>query len=76
MNDRIRELASVAWAAQTKLNEDLLSDFVKLIVQECVQELEVSKKCDPYNGNLFDCEYNTCINEQITMLKQHFGIEE
>ena len=49
--------------------------FALLIVRECVQELETSRKCDPYNGDLFDCEYNTCINEQTTMLKEHFGVE-
>jgi len=50
--------------------------FVELVVQECIRELETSRKCDPYTGNLFDCEYNICINEQTIMLKEHFGVEE
>jgi hypothetical protein len=50
--------------------------FAELIVRECISELEISKKVDPYTGVLFDCEYNKCIDEQSTMLKEHFGVEE
>ena len=45
------------------------------VVGECIQELKTSMKGDPYTGNLFDCEYNTCINEQIAILKDRFGIQ-
>jgi hypothetical protein len=56
--------------------EAAMTKFAELIVRECIRELEISRKCDPYTGDLFDCEYNTCIKEQSIMLKEHFGVEE
>jgi hypothetical protein len=50
--------------------------FAQLIIKECMKELEASKRCDPYTGDLFDCEYNTCLNDQIKVLIDHFGVEE
>jgi hypothetical protein len=38
--------------------------------------LGISKKCDPYTGELFVCEHNAVLDEQIDMLKEHFGVEE
>ena len=82
MTKRIQKLAEQAKnSVPTGLDVDKWIEFynqkfAELIVRECVQELETSRKCDPYNGDLFDCEYNTCINEQTTMLKEHFGVEE
>jgi hypothetical protein len=81
MNERIKELLiqSEVFNKDGTVLKDVtgyeLNKFALLIVRECVQELETSRKCDPYNGDLFDCEYNTCINEQTTMLKEHFGVE-
>lgn len=49
--------------------------FAELIVQACIEELETSKRCDPYTGELFTCEYNDCLNDQIAMLKEEFGIK-
>ena len=53
-----------------------LEKFAELIVKECVQEMETSKRCDPYTGELFVSEYNRTIDEQISVLKEHFGVEE
>ena len=67
------------WDEQAEVDiEDFISveKFAELIVRECISELEISKKVDPYTGVLFDCEYNKCIDEQSTMLKEHFGVEE
>jgi hypothetical protein len=50
--------------------------FAELIVQDCIAEFETSKRCDPYTGELFKCEYNECLDDQITALKEHFGVEE
>ena len=81
MNERIKELIDKAttieehgWGASYE-NFDK-EKFAKLIVKECIRELEISRKCDPYTGDLFNCEYNTCINEQTIVLKEHFGVEE
>ena len=79
MNKRIKELAEQAGYSKDYLEIGLPSNmekFAELIVRECILELEISRKCDPYTGDLFDCEYNTCINEQTIMLKEHFGVEE
>jgi hypothetical protein len=51
-----------------------IEKFGKLIIQDCIKELEISKRGDPYTGNLYDCEYNTCINEQIQILNARFGV--
>jgi hypothetical protein len=81
MNERIRELAEQAGYTKDMFgigHWDMpeCQKFAELIVQECISELEISKKVDPYTGVLFDCEYNKCIDEQSTMLKEHFGVEE
>jgi hypothetical protein len=78
MNERIKELAHEA-GLPTYNPEGIptkLEKFAELIVRECIRELEISRKCDPYTGDLFDCVYNTCIKEQSIMLKEHFGVKE
>jgi hypothetical protein len=75
MNIRLQELINQSKRLPYEHNVSLES-FAELIVRECIRELEISRKCDPYTGNLFDCEYNTCIKEQTTVLKEHFGVEE
>lgn len=68
--------AQGCWDEMDDYTKQGIEKFAELIVQECIKELEISRKCDPYTGNLFDCEYNTCIKEQSIMLKEHFGVEE
>ncbi len=53
----------------------MVQKFAELIVQKCVQELEASKKGDIYTGDLFNCEWNDCIDSQIAMLKEEFGLD-
>jgi hypothetical protein len=48
--------------------------LAELIVQECIQQLEIGKKCDPYTGELFTCEHNDNIDYQIKVLKEHFEV--
>jgi hypothetical protein len=89
MNDRIKELAllsanEIADSFSPGFFDDrMVKDvaeinkiFAVLIIKECIKELEISKKGDPYTGDVYDCEYNTCIDDQITVLKEHFGVEE
>jgi hypothetical protein len=83
MNERIKELAEQAriYALTLENRVDDCNDvfeqkFAELIVRECVQEMETSKRCDPYTGELFVSEYNRTIDEQISVLKHHFGVEE
>ena len=84
MNERIRELAlragfqyikdeGIGWAGNYNSS---LPKFAELIVKECILELGISKKCDPYTGELFVCEHNAVLDEQIDMLKEIFGVEE
>ena len=82
MNERINELAEQAFdkanngtISDIKIPKEFIEKFAELIVRECIRELEISRKCDPYTGDLFDCEYNTCIKEQSIMLTEHFGVE-
>jgi hypothetical protein len=46
------------------------------LCRECVEQLEIGKKCDPYTGELFICERNDDIDYEIAVLKEHFGVKE
>jgi hypothetical protein len=74
MNPKIQELVNQSKRLPYEHNVSL-ENFAELIVAECIQELLISQRCDPYTGDLFNCEYNTCINEQIQVLKTHFEIK-
>ena len=78
MNERIRELAHKAGLPtyNPKGIPTKLEKFAELIVAECILELGISKKCDPYTGELFVCEHNAVLDEQIDMLKEIFGVKE
>ncbi len=81
MNKRFRLLSDQAHEFALKTIEygenfgDIwIEKFGKLMINDCIKELEISRRGDPYTGNLYDCEYNTCINEQIQVLKARFGV--
>ena len=77
MNDRYRELAREAGLLvhNPEKMPTKLGRFAELMISDCIKELEISRRGDPYTGNLYDCEYNTCIGEQIQVLKARFGVE-
>ena len=55
--------------------ETIIREYTKKIVNDCIQELGKSMKGDPYMGDVYDCEYNTCIDDQINVLKDRFGVD-
>ena len=82
MNERYKELAEQAekyadddFKGEPFWTQAYESKFAELIVNDCIKELEISRRGDPYTGNLYDCEYNTCIGEQIEVLKARFGVK-
>ena len=90
MNERIQELATQCnvWFGEGSVDYFgekhppfietrfmNLEKFSNLLIWECISELEKSKRCDPYTGELFNCEHNDVIDCQIEILKEHFGIE-
>lgn len=75
MNERIQELKRLCYIPNTQDVYDM-EKFAELIIKQCIQELAASGRCDPYTGDLFDCEYNKCLSTQITMLSEVFEIEE
>ena len=81
MNEQIKVLVKESNLDVYGLGKDrekweyTLSKFAELMINDCIKELEISRRCDPYTGNLYDCEYNTCIKEQIEVLKVRFGVE-
>jgi hypothetical protein len=87
MNERIQELAKQAedWADSqgffvtinfaSDYQDCLMEKFAELIVQECIEQLETGKKCDPHTGSLFTCDHNDNIDYQIEVLKEHFELE-
>jgi hypothetical protein len=79
--NKIMELAEQAGKGRDRWNtteqfDDFLQKFAKLIVNECISELETSKEADSYTGELFVSEKNTILNEQIVWLKDYFEIKE
>jgi len=55
--------------------DTIIRGYTNKIVNDCIKELEISRRGDPYTGNLYDCEYNTCIGEQIQVLRARFGVK-
>jgi len=60
-------------------DDESLVNFYHLVrkeaVWECIKQLEIGKKCDPYTGSLFTCDHNDNIDYQIEVLKDHFGLD-
>ena len=86
MNKKIKELlkqsgakygnTSTAYSAKKWISTDEeMEKFAELIVAECIKELEIAKKCDPYNGDLYDCDTNSSLDYVIDALKDDFGIK-
>ena len=76
MNERYKELAEQAgWDNHHSKFDTRIKKFTELIVNDCIQELKISRRCDPYTGKLYEGEYNNCINDQINILKERFGVE-
>ena len=84
MNERIKLLAELSKTPKTMMVDGVLQSvvtidaerFAELIVRECVEQLEIGKRCDPYTGELFSCKRNDDIDYDITNLKEHFGVKE
>ncbi len=78
MNERIQKLAEQQGLTGPNyfLSSQELEKFAELIVRECIAQLEIGKRCDPYTGELFICERNDDIDYEIAVLKEHFGVEE
>ena len=77
MNERIKLLAAQCWDLKLDGIQHFDQErFAELIVRECVEQLEIGKRCDPYTGELFSCKRNDDIDYDITNLKEHFGFKE
>lgn len=74
MNNLVEQLADEADRTHENEGKVWTYKFAELIVGACIKELESSQKGDSYTGQVTDCEYNTCIKEQIEVLKCLFGI--
>jgi hypothetical protein len=38
--------------------------------------MDVNYRGDMYTGDVFACEYNNCINEQVETLEDYFGVNK
>lgn len=56
--------------------EAVVEDFVYRLLEECCQQMLISRRCDPYTGEVYHSEYNQCILDQVKVLKERFGVEE
>lgn len=81
MNELIKELTK-----QSKLDlygfgkdrakwEASVDEFAELIVQACIKELEITQRCDPYTGEVYDDAYNDALTDGIVNIKYTFGIK-
>ena len=84
MNNQIKELMgktldkkfSYTWTTLDYQDLAVFSEyFANLVVQKVIEDLETSKKGDIYTGDLFNCDWNECIDNQIAMLKEEFGLD-
>ena len=50
--------------------------FAQLIVNKCIALMDVNYRGDMYTGDVFACEYNNCINEQVETLEDYFGVNK
>ena len=77
MNKRIQEIVkqSITDTSGKWLSVDNAEKLAEMIVQECINELEAHKKCDPYTGELIDSDWNDITQFQIINIKEHFGVE-
>tara|TARA_B110000259_G_scaffold64090_1_gene75699 strand:+ start:2817 stop:3113 length:297 start_codon:yes stop_codon:yes gene_type:complete len=50
--------------------------FAELIVSKCIALMDVNYRGDMYTGDVFACEYNNCINEQVETLEDYFGVNK
>lgn len=56
--------------------EAVVEDFFYGIIEECCQQILISRQCDPYTGEVYNSEYNQCILDQVKVLKEHFEVED
>ena len=84
MNEQVKQLMgqtldkkfSYTWTVMDYQDVvEFSSYFAELIIRRVIEELGASKKGDIYTGDLFDCEWNDCIDQQIEMLKEEFGVK-
>jgi hypothetical protein len=80
MNERIKDLfiksevfISNRDGARWEIDQDKFAD---LIIRECVAQMTNSYKFDPYTGKVPDYQYNSCIDDQVAILLEHFGVKE
>jgi hypothetical protein len=81
MNEKIEELVKqcttqlIDYDVGAKYDQVDYIKFAELIVKECINEIEIAKMCDPYTGEVFDCEINYRLDSTIDALKEDFGIK-
>ncbi len=81
MNERIKELAEQAYAVCGKHSNnyngpEFSVKFAELIVSKCIALMDVNYRGDMYTGDVYACEYNNCINEQVETLQDYFGVNK
>ena len=83
MNEQIKQLAIEAKLIaaepngfdQTRLSPAQIR-FAQLIVSKCIELMDENYRGDMYTGDVFASEYNNCINEQVQVLEEYFGVNK
>ena len=83
MNERIKQLAIEARLIVAEPNgfdptrlSEAQQKFAELIVSKCIALMDVNYRGDMYTGDVYACEYNNCINEQVETLEDYFGVNK
>ena len=80
MNKQIKALYDLAhvtyeYGGPTEIKSLDAEKFAELIVQECIKELETTKRCDPYTGVVDNEVYNNALTDGIANIKETFGVK-
>ena len=83
MNERIKQLAIDATLIVAEPNgfdptrlSTAQQKFAQLIVSKCIELMDENYRGDMYTGDVFASEYNNCINEQVQVLEEYFGVNK
>jgi hypothetical protein len=84
MNERIKLLALEAALGCIDPNGPYTAEefiafqekFAELIVSKCIELMDENYRGDMYTGDVYDSEYNNCINEQVETLQDYFGVNK
>lgn len=80
MNERIKNLAEQAGMQFAPDSQPMVEKFADSIIEDCIHVLETSKQGDSYTSGTYSgqtsvSQKNLILNEQISIIRQRFGVQ-